>query len=347
MTRILGNILLTLLAAAGLCIAAISSEAKVRAKSQGTAYETQTASGEAKSVPKLFPYPEPPKSMTNLYDRSSFLTYNFWEKCNFSNAFSHPEQLATAINDWVACMPYAAPDTVSLSIERIIERVGKNAQQLVIFADMVRETAFTDKSEYYSELIMLPFAKAVTEHKKVKKGDRERFEQIVTRIESSQVGRIAHPIALTFASDTIHPAVKATNLGDIATDNLLLFFYEPDNMDVMIARARLSADPTINALIGAGMLDILAIYPGIADDKWNKSTLDFPANWMVASSPEADRYFDREDTPTLYYLGKNHDIRARKVDVNNIINAFTVIRYQNLNGKNNENGRPEDSAAQD
>ena len=334
MSKTFKTIILTLFATAAVGFTPLQAAAKAPSKS-GTA-AAQAPATETKEVPKLFPYPEPPKTMTNLYDRSSFLTYNFWEKCNFSNAFAHPDQLAEAVGDWVACMPYAAPDTVSISIERIIERVCKKSDQLVTFADMVRSTVFTDKSEYYSEFIMLPFAKAVTEHKKVKKDDRKRFENIVTRIESSQVGKIAHPIELTFASDSIHAAVPAKNLGEIATDNLLLFFYEPDNMDVMMARARLSADPTIGALIGAGKLDILAIYPGAPDEKWAKSTLDFPSNWMVAASPEADLYFDREDMPTIYYLGKNHDIRARKVNVNNIVDAFTVLRYQNLSEKDQE-----------
>ncbi len=29
---------------------------------------------------RLFPYPEPPKDMTNLYERCNFLVYKFWDQ---------------------------------------------------------------------------------------------------------------------------------------------------------------------------------------------------------------------------------------------------------------------------
>lgn len=282
------------------------------------------------SAPKLFPYPEPPKGMENLYDRCTYLTFHFWDKCNVNNAFNKPEQLKSAVKDWVGFMPYASADTVRISINNILERISKSGPNTLEMTRMIEAAAYTDSSDYYSEYIMLPFAKAASNHKKIKGKDREYYKMIAERIEGSDVGVIAHPISLVTATDSIHPAVALESLDRIGTPNILLFFYDPDSFDCVMARARLSADPSIQSLIDMGLLDIIAVYPGEPDDRWRESTASMPANWLIAASPDARRYFDFSELPCIYYLDGNHKIIARKVDANNIVNAMQIMRY-NIN----------------
>lgn len=320
-----------LIAVLGIILLVSPAHAKKNDKKLAAPAETAARA----NLPQLFPYPEAPESMSNLYDRCNYLVSRFWDKCNLSNAFNKPDQLDRAVGDWIAFMPYASVDSTNAAITKLLSRVEKSGPQTVMLAEMVEKHAFTDSSDYYSEFIIYPFAKAAAEHKKTKDPARKHFAGIVKRIDGSRVGNIMEPFKFTTATDSVHPVVDITNLGQLNTDHLLLFFYDPSQIETITARTRLSLDPSVNELINAGVLDIVAVYPGAPDEKWQATTADFPANWLVVASPEVVGNLSFSALPDIYYLNKKHKILAKNVAVDRIVDAFYQLR-QALQSQENQ-----------
>jgi len=106
---------------------------------------------------------------------------------------------------------------------------------------------------------------------------------------------------------------------------LCYFFYDPDCIDCRMAKARLAADYSIEKLIEANELAIMAIYPGEADAEWREDAKQLPETWIVGAYPEADRKFTMRVQPEIYYLDKERNVRTKDVAVDNILSAFKQV----------------------
>lgn len=266
-----------------------------------------------------FPYPQPPEELTTLAQRSNYLVEHFWDRCNFKSAFSSTERLKNAFCDYIAFMPYAAPDTVHTSINNLIDKVKKNPKNLLTLAIIAEATLYGDSAMYWSDELYLPFAEAVVNTKKISKTDRARFEHQVSILKGSQVGMTAPNLEL------ITPLGETIMLDSISAQHIILFFNDPDCDDCRIAKTRMSANLEANNLINAGVLKIVSIYPGEPDEEWIAETTDYPKNWIVGASVNADLLYDMRTKPTLYYLQSNHEIVLKNLVIDNVLNAFILL----------------------
>ena len=275
--------------------------------------------GKAQTEATLFPYPQAPEEITNLYQRCNFLVDHFWDRCNFNTAFSSLQRLDAAFGDWIQFMPYASADTVHMSIDRLLEKVKKSGPNTLALARMAEKRLWADTAEIRSDEIYLPFAKAAATHKKISGADRARFAAHVKMIENSSVGSSLPPLKLTA------PDGSKSLLSDIEGTNVVLFFNDPDCSDCNMARVRLSADYNARRLIDAGKLVFVSIYPGEPNDAvWLAAATEYPQNWTIVAAPDADEYFDLRETPAIY-LVNNKIIKVKNVPVDNLLNGFGAL----------------------
>ena len=72
---------------------------------------------------ELFTRPVPPDTMMALQPRCDFIVTRFWDRCNFEQAFLHPEKLNAAFGEWVMIMPHASADSAHVAIEKLLQKV--------------------------------------------------------------------------------------------------------------------------------------------------------------------------------------------------------------------------------
>lgn len=268
-----------------------------------------------------FPYPTVPDNLPTLADRSNFFIEHFWDHCNMKSAFSSLQKMQVAFNDYAAFFPYADAEVVHKSIEKLLNSVKKNPKNLVSLAEMAEGIFYSDTASIVCDECYLPFAKAVAENRKVSKAEKSRFEYQATALAGSQVGMVAPDFSY------VTPDGTTAKLSDIQQGPyILVFFNDPDCDECELARVRLAADYNLNDLIDRNLIKVLSIYPGEPTDEWKAKTGTYNKKWIVGASPEIDEIYDMRNPPVIYYLNGKHEILSKTFAINNLIEAFRVVK---------------------
>lgn len=273
----------------------------------------------AQNETTLFPYPQVPQDMANLYDRCNFLVDKFWERCNFKSAMSSRAKLNKAFGDYIGFMPYATVDTVYMSIDRLMENVRKSGDQAEVFGEMAEAWLYSDTAQYRSDELYYRFLNHTAVNKKIPAETRRRFEAQKRILDSSRVGATLPDIELTKADGS-----KTTMAAD-TSDFTLLFIYSPDNFNCTLARTRLAADMVLNQLNDAGIVRVVSLYAGAPDASFSEAVSAMPSGWINVASPVAGEYFDLRYFPAIYYLDRNKKVLGKNLDVDNILAAFRTL----------------------
>ena len=266
-----------------------------------------------------FKYPSAPDNLETLGERTTYLVEHFWDRCNLKSIFSSTKNFDTAFEDYISFFPYADSSTVIQSVEHLIKEVKKTPTNMLTLARTAREKLYGDSAEMKIDAVYLLFAKAALESGNISKSDKEQFSREVSQLSHSQEGMILPAISM------IKNDGSNFSFNDINDKYILLFFDEPGNFDNMLARTRLATDYALNELIDLGYVEVISIYPGNADLQWKERVKDYPGNWIVVASPDADMLFDRRITPTFYYCNKNREILSKNLQVDNLIEAFRIV----------------------
>lgn len=273
----------------------------------------------AQTENRLFPYPEPPKDMTNLYERCNFLVYKFWDQCNIKSAFSAKAKLNSAFGDWLGFMPYASADTVYMAIDKFHDSFKKNGKQALEIAKMAESWLYSDTAKYRSDELYSRFVDAAVANKKIPSEDRKYFEAQKLILDNSSVGSKIPDIELIKEDGT-----KTSFYADSA-DYTLLIIYEGDCIDCSFARVRLSADMVLNQLNDGGIVRIISLYAGEPDAAFSEAVAPYPKTWLNVASPETAKYFEMRHKPAIYYLDKEHKVLGKDLVVDNILEAFRTL----------------------
>lgn len=268
---------------------------------------------------RLFPYPEPPKDMVNLYERCNYLVYKFWDQCDLKSSLSAKSKLNSAFGDWLSFMPYATADTVHLAIDNFHKSFKKNAQFAKEVASMAENWLYSDTARYQSDELYRCFVDAAVANKKLSKEDREYYAAQKLILDNSSIGSKLPDLKLTAGDGSV------TSFYADSSMNTLLMVYPKDCLDCRFARVRLSADMVLNQLNDQGVVRVVTLYAGEPDAEFSADVTAFPKNWINVASPEAARYFDMRRTPAIYYLDKNHVILSKNLQVDNILEVFRSL----------------------
>lgn len=268
---------------------------------------------------RLFPYPEPPKDMANLYERCNYLVYKFWDQCDLKSALSSKAKLNKAFGDWLGFMPYASADTVHLAIDNFQKSFKKDGKLALEVARMAEAWLYSDTASYLSDELYGRFVDAAVANKKIPAAERSRYEAQKLIIDNSSIGSQVPDLKLTTAAGTI------TSFYADSADNTLLLVYPPDCLDCTFAKTHLSADLVLNQLNDQGVVRVVTVYAGEPDAAFLSTVATYPANWINVASPEAELYFDMRFKPSIYYLDKDHKIIGKHLQVDNILEVFRSL----------------------
>ena len=107
---------------------------------------------------------------------------------------------------------------------------------------------------------------------------------------------------------------------------------------------RLAADFNLNDLIDRGLIKVLSIYPGEPTDEWKASTSTYNPKWIVGAAPEIDEIYDMRNPPVIYYLNGSHSILSKTFAIDNLLEAFRVVR--NKMSTTNNTSEPADNTSE-
>ncbi len=290
-------------------------------------------SSAAQSTDRLVTYPMPPDSVMELQPRCDFIISRYWQRCKFDYAMLHRDKFNEAFGEWVTIMPHASADTVHAAIDKLIGLFEKKGPETLALAEMARNWLYSDTARFRSYEIYMPFAKAASMHKKIKKEEKALYAADDKRMSASSVGAVVPGV------ETFLPDGSKSNLDMIKGGSVLLFFNEPDNIDCSIARIKLSSDRNVRELVDRGELTVVCIHPSAPDDNWKAAAESLPEKWHKVAMPETEDYFDIRYMPQFIYLNGEHKVLASNLDLSYLLSAFATANdvYKNrAKNKGNE-----------
>lgn len=297
-----------------------------RATAVAVVLSTMTTVATAANPEMLVEMPTPPDEIVRMDQRANYILDNFWKNCNFKSIFSSIDRLEYTMGQFFALTPLATADTVHIAIDRLIKGVTKAApKQLPELARIAERWTYADTAEYQSDELYMPFVKAVVDCKKIKDAERARYEAQYKILSYSSLGSAVPDFTFIQTDGT------TGHFAEVSAPHILLMFFDPECADCRLTKARLSADYSVNWLCAKGVLKIVAIYPGEDCDKWRAEALDMPDTWVKGSCEDADTMFAMPEMPMLYYLDKEHVIRAKQVRTDNALSAFQTLTRNIVN----------------
>ncbi len=267
-----------------------------------------------------FQYPTVPDSISTLQGRANFLVDHFWDYCDLKKAFSSRAKMAGAFSDYLSFMPHATADTVYMSIDKFLKKLEKQPNDLLFIARKAEEYLYSDSAKFWSDELYLPFARAVAKNKKIDKANKQRFEHFARILSSTQIGMPAPELKYTDRNGN-----PGTYAADTTYSVTVLFFNDPDCDDCRLARARLNADIKASYLQKQGIMRVVSICPGEADDAWKDAVKTYPENWAVGATPDADEIYDIRNTPSFYLIDENNVIQAKNIGIDEVIAIITRL----------------------
>lgn len=269
-------------------------------------------------VPLLVDFPTPPEQITRLDERCNYIVDNYWKHFDFKGAFSSKERMEATLGQFISVTPYATADTVYMALNTLINGVAKaDAKNLVTLARMAEKWCGTDSAEYQSEQLMLPFAEAVANNKKIKGPEKQYYADMARRMANSRQGVAPADFEFTVPDGT------KERLSDVTDPTVLIFFYDPNDFDCRLARTRLGSDFVVKTLGENNLLRVMAIYPGEPDQAWYDDVESMPAGWVIGAAPGIDKLFTIKRMPQIYYLDKDRIITDKDFSVDAAIIYFS------------------------
>ena len=277
----------------------------------------------SQEVQLLVDVPVPPEQITHLEERCNYIVDNFWKHFNFKGAFSSVPRLEATLAQFISVTPYASADTVHMALNTLITGVEKaDPKNLVKLARIAEKLCGSDTAEYASEELMYPFAKAVGDCKKLKGPDKEYFAAMAKRMGNSRHGVVPADFSFTVPDGT------TARFSDITEPTVLVYFYDPNDLDSRLGRVRLGGDFVVKTLIAHKLLRVVAIYPGPADSAWTEDIDNMPDGWVIGAAPGIEDLFTIKRYPTLYFLDEDRVITDKDFSVDTAIIYFSQFLQQ-------------------
>lgn len=263
-----------------------------------------------------FPYPVPPESLPLGRARANYMVEHFWDHCHWKTAYASPARMQGALEDFADMLPLAAPDTMRMSVDKLIKESQKKPSDFASLMRMAERTFNSDSATIFSDEVYLPFVETAAKYKKFSEADRAKYALQARRIQSSAEGAVLPPLP---AKDRTGHTVMLNDTTSGASSYVLLF-EEPGDLDSRFSRVQLSANVAVNRLIAGGVLKPILVYAGTPDANWWKGTENLPQEWTVVEMPDARQYFDLRMRPSLYMLDRDMRVASKWLPLTALIN---------------------------
>lgn len=254
---------------------------------------------------------------------------HFWDHCPWKSAFSARKKFKKAFEDYTEFFTISSADTVYMSIDKLIDQVKKRPADLLELTKMAEAEFYSDTARLPVDDLYLPFAKALSQNKKVDAAERARVARQASVIENSQVGNRLPNVPLILA-DGSTMALNDTTAG---ANEYVLIFDTPGSSAARLNRIQMAANVSATDLINANVLKPIFIYPGTPDASWWKANEDLPETWTLAAMPDYEDYIDMRMQPVIIVADSSKRITEKFMSMPLLLAACEQIMNQLRRGE--------------
>ena len=272
--------------------------------SAAPAPQEASARGETIYVEPIFEYPVAPESLTDLTERCDWQIEHFWEPLDIKSKKSvNQSALNHAFSVYTLCMDWATPAVVEKSTATLVKKISKNPGLLIQMIKAAEENLYGPRAPFWRDEVFSQWLRAGVECKKIDATRRQRYSNMLRRLEGSMIGRTAPSFDFETAEGSkgrYFPMSTPT----------ILFFGDPDCIDCSRERLRLETDVTLSRLVDQGRANVVYIVTDPQSPSWQTKVADISPKWAVGAA-EVDDIYDLRATPSIYVIDGEGKISAK------------------------------------
>lgn len=267
----------------------------------------------AEAARKEFIMVDVPLTITEPEQRANYLATHYWDTFDFGDTsyISLPDVTEQALSNYIDVLNYVSPQTASVSIKKMLAKAEADSAMLAHFCSIYDKYLYDPNSPLRNEEFYIPVLEFILASDKVDDVEKIRPQHQLDLALKNKVGQQAANFEYTLPSGAI------SNLYDIKSDYIILFFYNPDCDTCKEVRKEISASEVITDMEQKKLVKIVAIYPDEDIAAWKKYQPEIPKNWIngydkVLMIREKETY-DLKAIPTLYLLDKDKKVLLKDV----------------------------------
>lgn len=265
-----------------------------------------------------------PETIVSPKERATYLASHYWDNFNFSDtAYIHlPDITEQAFVDFLDILPHSDKATADNAIAAMLEKSissDTTEKMYTYFLDLYKNYLHDPNSPLRDEEYYIPVTQYIIADSVSDEAAKSRADFNLKMMLKNRKG--------TKASDFEYLDIsgKKGNLYSLNKEYTILYFYNPDCTACKETSHYLTTAPSINHLLSAGQLDILALYPDEDLTAWQKHKEEVPALWVNARDKKQKvkdgLLYDLKAIPTLYLLDRNKQVLLKDAP------AMTVEAY--------------------
>lgn len=267
----------------------------------------------------------PPITITEQQAKVDWVVVNYWNTLNMADtAYIGSPELEQAFVDWIAIMPYVAPEKRQEAFLMTFKKAAAaDRAMLDEFLGVSERYLYDPNSPMRNENIYIDVLRAELALPALEEIEKIRPQAQLDLALKNRVGQKA----TDFSYQTVDGAKGRMN--GVKSEFLVLYFNNPDCPNCKEVTAQLNVATRLRELDKAGRLRVLAVYPDQDHALWVDHAANMPPRWINAScelSVKSDEIYDLRAIPNLYLLDKDKKVILKDCTANQLIGYLESVK---------------------
>ena len=280
--------------------------------------------GSKKAVTPKFPYPEVPAYIADPAAAQEYAALHFWDKFfEKPQDYQKRDLIEGAFSAYATLLNSVQPEIILQAQQKMLSMADKSQREwpegdmMNLMLEFCSHYFDDPNSPYRDEECYLPVVDAILASDLADEASKSRAAYLRPRISLNRPGTVANDFTYTLSNG------RNGTLHGVDAVRTLLFFSNPgcDNCKEIIDE--LTNSPAVLAMIDAGRLKVVNIYPDADLTEWYKYLSYYPEEWITGFDAEGvlnrDTVYYIRAIPSLYLLDSDKRVILKDAPVERVL----------------------------
>lgn len=268
-----------------------------------------------------FPMISIPETITEPAERAKYLGEHYWDNVDFATITE--SALEEGVVELITLFPLYDEAALKQVWAIAVKRSEGAKGGLLRLLAMCDKYLYGTSSPMYNEDAYRALLHVALLSESLTKEEKMPYQAQLVMAEMNNVGSPVVDFEITVRGG------EKSKLSEVHSTVTILYFYNPGCPDCYIERSRLSQARTINYLVRAGGVKIVAVMPSADKAEWEKHSAQIPAEWINGYDAEnkikTDGLYDLRRMPRMYLLDDKKQVLLKNTNANEIEQFLSAI----------------------
>ena len=265
--------------------------------------------------------PPTPDTLREPRLRAGYLLEHFWDAMEFADTLRSRDRDFMEQNfvNFAGLFPHADTAVLPRAVEILMRRAEAEPGAYRLLAEIAEKYLGDPASPMACEAYFILFLERIVEGAVFDAYERLRPAYLLESARKNRPGATAADFAF------VTPAGERRTLHGLRAERLVLLFYDPGCDHCREVVGMLRRDDVIRRSVRAGRLTLLALCADGDRAAWERSTGEFPPDWIVGfdtGSIAEEELYVLPSMPTLYLLDRDKRVLLKEASPQALLAAL-------------------------